>query len=141
MDPVHFTIVGVAVALAALIVTLNGSLRRDIDKRFDGVDKRFDGVDKRFDGIEERFDKRFDGIEERFGKRIDGIEERFDKRIDGIEERFDKRFDGTDRRLDGFDGRLRSVEQGLAEVLGKLTFVESYILGRNDPAPGETPAE
>ena len=112
MDPVHFTIVGVAVALAALIVTLNGSLRRDIDKRFDGVDKR-----------------------------IDGIEERFDKRIDGIEERFDKRFDGTDRRLDGFDGRLRSVEQGLAEVLGKLTFVESYILGRNDPAPGETPAE
>ena len=119
MDPVHFTIVGVAVALAALIVTLNGSLRRDIDKRFDGVDKRFDG-------IEERFDKRFDGI---------------DKRIDGIEERFDKRFDGTDRRLDGFDGRLRSVEQGLAEVLGKLTFVESYILGRNDPAPGETPAE
>jgi len=101
MDPVHFTIVGVAVALAALIVTLNGSLRRDIDKRFDGVDKR----------------------------------------IDGIEERFDKRFDGTDRRLDGFDGRLRSVEQGLAEVLGKLTFVESYILGRNDPAPGETPAE
>ena len=126
MDPVHITIVGVAVALAALIVTLNGSLRRDIDKRFDGVDKRIDG-------IEERFDKRIDGIEERFEKRFDGI----DKRFDGI----DKRFDGIDRRLDGFDGRLRSVEQGLAEVLGKLTFVESYILGRNDPAPGETPAE
>ena len=119
MDPVHITVVGVAVALAALIVTSNGSLRRDIDKRFDGVDRRLDG------------------IEERFDKRIDGIEERFDKRFDGI----DKRFDGIDRRLDGFDGRLRSVEQGLAEVLGKLTFVESYILGRNDPAPGETPAE
>ena len=65
MEPVQITILGVAVALAALIVTLNASLRRDIDKRFDGVDKRFDGIDKRFDGIEKRFDERLDGIDAR----------------------------------------------------------------------------
>ena len=101
MDTVPIMIAGVFVALAALIVTMIGSLRRDIDKRFDGVDKRMDGMEKRFDRMEKRFDDRFDGI----------------------------------------DARLRSVEQGLAEVRGKLTFVESYILGRNEPAPEETPAE
>ena len=111
MDAGPIMMAGVFVALAALIVTMIGSLRRDIDKRFDGVDKRFDGVDKRFDGV----DKRFDGI--------------------------DKRLDGIDSRLDGIDARLRSVEQGLAEAKGKLTFVESYILGRNEPEPGEAPAE
>ncbi len=111
MDAGPIMMAGVFVALAALIVTMIGSLRRDIDKRFDGVDKLFDGVDKRFDGV----DKRFDGI--------------------------DKRLDGIDSRLDGIDARLRSVEQGLAEAKGKLTFVESYILGRNEPEPGEAPAE
>lgn len=104
MDAGPIMMAGVFVALAALIVTMIGSLRRDIDKRFDGVDKRFDGVDRRFDGI-------------------------------------DKRLDGIDSRLDGIDTRLRSVEQGLAEAKGKLTFVESYILGRNEPEPGEAPAE
>ena len=94
MDTVPIMIAGAFVALAALIVTMIGSLRRDIDKRFDGVDKRMDGM-------EQRFDDRFDGI----------------------------------------DARLRSVEQGLAEVRGRIAFVESYILGRNEPAPEETPAE
>ena len=111
MDAGPIMMAGVFVALAALIVTMIGSVRRDIDKRFDGVDKRFDDVDKRFDGV----DKRFDGI--------------------------DKRLDGIDNRLDGIDSRLRTVEQGLAEAKGKLTFVESYILGRNEPEPGEAPAE
>ena len=97
MDTVPIMIAGASVALAALIVTMIGSLRRDIDKRFDGVDKRLDGMDRRFDGL--------------------------------------------DRRLDGIDARLRSVEQGLAEVRGRIAFVESYILGRNEPAPEETPAE
>ncbi len=35
--------------------------------------------------------------------------------------------------------RLRAVEQDLAEVKGKLTFIENYILRRNEPPPG--PAE
>ena len=40
MDPVQITMLGVGVALAALVVTLNGSLRRDMDKRFDAIEKR-----------------------------------------------------------------------------------------------------
>ena len=101
MDAGPIMMAGVFVALAALIVTMIGSLRRDIDKRFDGVDRRFDGI--------ERFES--------------------------------TSLDGIDSRLDGIDSRLRSVEQGLAEAKGKLTFVESYILGRNEPEPGEAPAE
>ena len=108
MDQGSIMIVGAPIALAALIVTMIGSLRRDIDKRFDGVERRFDA---RFEDI----DKRFDGV--------------------------DKRLDGVDKRLDGIDTRLRSVEQGLSEVKGRLAFMESYILGRNESAPGEVPAE
>ena len=116
MDTVPIMIAGVFVALAALIVTMIGSLRRDIDKRMDGMEKRFDD--------------RFDGVD----RRMDGMEKRFDDRFDRMEKRFDDRFDGI-------DARLRSVEQGLAEVRGRIAFVESYILGRNEPAPEETPAE
>ena len=101
MEPVPIMIAGVFIALAALFVTMIGSLRRDMDKRLDGMDRRF-------------------------GERFDGM---------------DKHLDGVDRRLDGIDARLRSVEQGLSEVRGRLAFVESYILGRNEPAPEETPAE
>ena len=54
MDPVQITTLGVAVALAALIVTMNGSLRRDMDRRFDAIDKRLDGIDARIDGIDAR---------------------------------------------------------------------------------------
>ena len=117
MDPVQITMLGVGVALAALIVTMNGSLRRDMDKRFEGVDKRFDAIEKRFDD------------------RIDGIEKRFEERFDGI----DKRLDGIDKRLDGIDARLRLVEQGLAEVKGGLAFVESFILGRTETAEKHRP--
>ncbi len=42
-------------------------------------------------------------------------------------------------RMDRFDERLRGVEQDLAEMKGKLTFIENYILRRNEPAPD--PAE
>ena len=105
MDPVQITMLGVGVALAALVVTMNGSLRRDMDKRFDAIKKRFDD------------------------------------RIDGIEKRFEERFDGIDKRLDGIDARLRLVEQGLAEVKGRLAFVESFILGRTETAAGEAPAK
>ncbi len=101
MDPVQITMLGVGVALAALVVTLNGSLRRDMDKRFDAIEKRFDD------------------------------------RLDGIV----ARLDGIVARLDGVDARLRLVEQGLAEVKGRLAFVESFILGRSETAAGEASAE
>ena len=94
MDPVLIAVLGTTAALAALIVGMIASLRRDLGQRLDGIDRRIDGVEKRIDG-----------------------------------------------RLDGIDARLRAVEQGLAEVKGKLTFVENYILRRNEPASGEAPAE
>ena len=100
MDPVQITMLGVAVALAALIVTMNGSLRREVDKRFDAIEKRFDD--------------RFDAI--------------------------DKRFDAMEKRIDGIDARLHLVEQGLAEVKGRLALLESYILGHTETAAGEAPA-
>ena len=68
MDPVQITMLGVGVALAALIVTMNGSLRRDMDKRFEGVDKRFDAIEK-------RFDERFDGIDARLRSVEQGLAE------------------------------------------------------------------
>ena len=68
MDPMQITMLGVGVALAALIVTLNGSLRRDIDRRFEGVDKRLDGIEK-------RFDDRFDGIDARLRSVEQGLSE------------------------------------------------------------------
>lgn len=37
-------------------------------------------------------------------------------------------------RMDRFDDRLRGVEQDLSEMKGKLTFIENYILRRNEPA-------
>ena len=42
-------------------------------------------------------------------------------------------------RMDRMDDRLRGVEQDFAEMKGKLTFIENYILRRNEPAPD--PAE
>ncbi len=91
MDPVQITMLGVGVALAALTVTLIGSLRRDIDKRFDANEKRFE---ERFDGI----DKRLDGID----KRLDGI----DRRIDGI----DARLRAVEQVLSEMKGRFAFVE-------------------------------
>lgn len=97
MDPLLVAILSAAAALAALIVGMITSLRRDLGQRLDRIEKRIDGVEKRIDGVDER--------------------------------------------LNGFDERLRAVEQGLAEVKGKLTFVENYILRRNEPAGGAAPAE
>ena len=47
--------------------------------------------------------------------------------------------DRLGRRIEGTGGRLRTVENGRAEIKGKLDFVEAHILGRNDTrtAPAE----
>ena len=92
-------------------------------------------------------------LEDRLGKRIDDTNKRIDdtnKRIDDTNKRIDntgaalvKRIDDTGAalgaRIDGIDSRLRALENGQAEIRGKLDFVEAYILGRNDP--GTAPAE
>ena len=56
----------------------------------------------------------------------------------------DKRMDGFDKRMGGFDERLRTLETGQTElkgtILGKLDFIERYIIARNLQVP-ETPPE
>ena len=56
------------------------------------------------------------------------LEDRLGKRIDDT----NKRIDGLSGRIDGIGARLRALENGQAEIRGKLDFVEAYILGRND---------
>ena len=74
-------------------------------------------------------------LEDRLGKRIDDT----NKRIDDTSAALVKRVDDTNRRIDGIDGRLRVIGSTQAEIKGKLDFVESYLLGRNDTrtAPAE----
>ena len=72
-------------------------------------------------------------------KRIDEVADALGKRIDNLT----LRMDGFDKRMDGFDERLRALETGQAElkglVLGKLDFIERYIIARNLQASGTSP--
>jgi len=74
-------ILGAALALAGLSLTLLSASEGRLDKRMDGLDKRMDGLDKRIDGL----DKRMDGLD----KRMDGLE----ARIDRLDAKIDSRFD------------------------------------------------
>ena len=62
-----------------------------------------------------------------------------DKRMDG----FDKRMGGFGERMGGFGERLRALETGQAElkdtILGKLDFIERYIIARNPQVPETQP--
>ena len=85
------------------------------------------GLDKRIDEVNSSLRERIDHVSDNLGKRIDNLT----LRMDG----FDKRMDGFDKRMDGLDERLRALETGQAElkglVLGKLEFIERYIIARN----------
>jgi archaellum component FlaC len=66
-------------ALRLEMKTEFGTVRGEMDRRFDKVDERFDKIDERFDKIDERFDKidmRFERMDERF--------ERMDERLHRI---------------------------------------------------------
>ena len=81
-------------------------------------------------------------LEDRLVKRIDDTSAALGKRIDDTNKRIDdtnRRIDDTNRRIEGIDGRLRTIENTQAEIKGKLDFVESHLLGRNDTrtAPAE----
>ena len=65
-----FTIIAVAIALAA---------QRRADMKL--MNRRFDDVNKRFDDTHRHFDKRFDDMHRHFDKRFDGV----NKRIDALE--------------------------------------------------------
>ncbi len=78
-------------------------------------------------------------LEDRLGKRIDDTNRRIDDTSATLVKRIDDTSAALGARIDGIDSRLRALENGQAEIKGKLDFVEAYILGRNDTrtAPAE----
>ncbi len=78
-------------------------------------------------------------FEDRLGKRIDDTNRRIDDTNAALVRLVDDTGSALGTRIDGIDRRLRTPENGQAEIKGKLDFVEAYILRRNDTrtAPAE----
>ena len=143
MSPEIIAIIAVGVALAGLM--LRG--HRSLDKRIDEVSASLgrdihevnNNLSKRINEVNNNLGKRIDEVNNNLGKRIDEVNNNLGKRIDILAQRMD----GFDRRMDGFDGRLRTLETGQAElkgtILGKLDFIERYIIARNLQASGDSP--
>ena len=113
MSPELIAILAIGVALAGL--TLRGQ----------------HGLGARMDRHESRLDARMDGLEARLDARMDGLEARFDARMDGLEARLDA-------RMDGLEAELREIRDRLSRLEGKVDFLESYIVRRNEAgAPAE----
>ncbi len=83
------------------------------------------------------------GLNNSLGKRIDEVNDSLGKRISEVSNSLEKRMDGFEKRMDGFDERLRALETSQAElkglILGKLDFIERYIIARNLQASGASP--
>ena len=77
------------------------------------------------------------------GKRIDDVNGRLDEVNSSLIKRIDEVNSSLSKRMDGFDERLRALETGQAElkglVLGKLDFIERYIIARNLQASEASP--
>ena len=114
MSPEIYAIIAVGLALAGLI--LRGQ---------HGLGKRIDDVNGRLDKVNNSLSKRIDEVNSSLSKRIDEVNSSLSK------------------RMDGFDERLRALETGQAElkglVLGKLDFIERYIIARNLQASEASP--
>ncbi len=121
MSPEIYAIIAVGLALAGLI--LRGQ---------HGLGKRIDDVNGRLDKVNSSLSKRIDEVSSSLSKRIDEVNSSLGERIDNL-----------GKRMDGFDERLRAVETGQAElkglVLGKLDFIERYIIARNLQASEASP--
>ena len=121
MSPEIYAIIAVGLALAGLI--LRGQ---------HGLGKRIDDVNGRLDKVNSSLSKRIDEVSSSLSKRIDDVNSSLGERIDNL-----------GKRMDGFDDRLRAVETGQAElkglVLGKLDFIERYIIARNLQASEASP--
>ena len=121
MSPEIYAIIAVGLALAGLI--LRGQ---------HGLGKRIDDVNGRLDKVNSSLSKRIDEVSSSLSKRIDEVNSSLGERIDNL-----------GKRMDGFDDRLRAVETGQAElkglVLGKLDFIERYIIARNLQASEASP--
>ena len=115
-----------------VLLPVIGLMWRSMLRLEDRLGKRIDGTNKRIDDMKATLGKRLDDMNAALGRRIDDT----NKRIDDMNDTLDKRIEGMGNslgaRIDGIDGRLRAIENGQAEIKGKLDFVETYLLGRND---------
>ena len=128
MSPEMIAILAVGVALAGLM------LRSQY------------GLGLRIDEVNNSLSKRIDEVNNSLSKRIDEVNSNLSKRIDEVS----NRIDGLEVRMSSFDERLRALEIAQAElkgtILGKLDFIERYIIARNLQASeasaeqSETPA-
>ena len=118
-----------------VVLTVLGLMWRSMLRLEDRLGKRIDDTNKRIDDT----NRHIDDTAAALGKRIDDTAAALGKRIDDTNNRIDGISNNLGNRIDGIDGRLRAIENGQAEIKGKLDFVEAYILGRNDTrtAPAE----
>ena len=143
MSPEIIAIVAVGVALAGLMLRGHRSLDKRIDEVSASLDKRIDEVSaslgRDIHEVNNNLGNRIDEVNNNLGNRIDEVNNNLGNRIDILAQRMD----GFDRRMDSFDERLRTLETGQAElkgtILGKLDFIERYIIARNLQASGESP--
>ena len=109
----------------ALLVGLFAWLRQDVHR-----------LRRELRGTESELRQEIGGTEERLRREMGEMRREVNARIDDLDARMNA-------RMDGFYGRLRALEASHAELkgmlMGKLTFIENYILRRNEP--GEAPAE
>ncbi len=161
MSPEMIAILAVGVALAGLMLRSQYGLGLRIDEVNNSLSKRIDEVNnslsKRIDEVNSSLGKRIDEVNSSLGKRIDEVNSSLGKRIDEVNSSLGKRIDEVNKRIDGlevrmssFDERLRALEIAQAElkgtILGKLDFIERYIIARNLQASeasaeqNETPA-
>ena len=147
MSPEMIAIIAVGVALAGLMLRGQRGLDKRIDDFNDSLGKRIDDISdslgKRIDNVSDSLGKRIDNVSDSLGKRIDNVSDSLGKRIDNVGDSLGKRIDNLALRMDGFDERLRAIETGQAElrglVLGKLDFIERYIIARNLQASEASP--
>ncbi len=143
MSPEMIAILAVGVALAGLMLRSQYGLGLRIDEVNNSLSKRIDEVNS-------SLSKRIDEVNNSLGKRIDEVNSNLSKRIDEVNSNLSKRIDGLEVRMSSFDERLRALEIAQAElkgtILGKLDFIERYIIARNLQASeasaeqSETPA-
>ncbi len=65
------------------------------------------------------------------GARMD----RLDARMDGLDARMDRFEARVEARFDALAEEMREVRDRLSRLEGKMDFLESYIVRRNEPEP------
>ena len=130
VGPGVLSIVGVGIALAALILKTSSQAQDRFDKAMERFDSTMAGNDQRFDSAmtrsEERFDSTMARSDEHFHKAMARSEERFDSAMAEI---------ASDRRA-----HQASMDEFRREMQ-RLAERQSRVEGRRDPDPEPVAAE